>query len=364
MSPLRAIRDVARAERGQASVELVALLPLTLIAGIAIMAVLAARAAAGDAAAAAQAGAMALIQDGEPARGRARRALRRRPQTRDDRPARAQRDRDRPAAVGAAVPRRRLRRDGVRPCRPGAAMTSLLRRVVATFVESVDSAASPKPSSRPDTVDAPATARRGRVTAAAGGRLHAATPTARRPHPDVEGRTTTPHERSRRHPGGIDAPHASRPGDTRVARCDRPADTTRPSGDHRRDRARRRRRGGPGRGCLRRRAARPRTRRRRTPLRVAADRRADGRPRAALGRRGRRSPAVDPRGRDDACGSPARRSPRSPRTGGDGARPAGLAPARAGAVGGRRPGPPLPRDRGSARRDLPWPGRATRRSSR
>ena len=53
-------------DRGQASVELVALLPLTLIVGIAIMAVLAARAAAGDAAAAAQAGAMALIQDGNP----------------------------------------------------------------------------------------------------------------------------------------------------------------------------------------------------------------------------------------------------------------------------------------------------------
>ena len=62
------------AERGQASVELVALLPLTLIVGIAIMAVLAARAASGDAAAAAQAGAMALIQDGDP-RDAARDAL-------------------------------------------------------------------------------------------------------------------------------------------------------------------------------------------------------------------------------------------------------------------------------------------------
>ena len=51
-----------------------ALLPLTLIAGLAIMAVLAARAASGDAAAAAQAGAMALIQDGDP-RDAARDAL-------------------------------------------------------------------------------------------------------------------------------------------------------------------------------------------------------------------------------------------------------------------------------------------------
>ena len=34
-------------------------------------------------------------------------------------------------------------------------MTSLLRRVVATFVEPVDSAASSQPSSRPDTADAP-----------------------------------------------------------------------------------------------------------------------------------------------------------------------------------------------------------------
>ena len=34
-------------------------------------------------------------------------------------------------------------------------MTSLLRRVVATFVEPVDRAASSQPSSRPDTVDAP-----------------------------------------------------------------------------------------------------------------------------------------------------------------------------------------------------------------
>jgi hypothetical protein len=52
-----------RAERGQSSVELAALLPLALAVGLAIMAVLAARSAAGAAAAAAQAGAMALLQD-------------------------------------------------------------------------------------------------------------------------------------------------------------------------------------------------------------------------------------------------------------------------------------------------------------
>ena len=233
-------------------------------------------------------------------------------------------------------------------------MTSLLRRVVATFVEPVDRAASSKPSL------APRHRRRSGDRAARTGRRRGRRSSSRRHahargDPQPAARVGRPHhhaaERSRRHPGGVDAPHASRPGGTRVARCDRPADATRPSGDHRRDRARGRRRGGPGRGCLRRRVARPRTRRRRTPLRLAADRRADGRPRAALGRRRRRSPAVDPRGRDDACGAPARRSPRSPRTGGDGARSARLAPARAGAVGRRRPGPPLPRDRGSARRD-------------
>ena len=52
-----------RGEAGQASIELVALLPLTLIVGLAIAGLLAARAASGQAAAAAQAGAMALIQD-------------------------------------------------------------------------------------------------------------------------------------------------------------------------------------------------------------------------------------------------------------------------------------------------------------
>jgi hypothetical protein len=61
-------------EAGQASIELVALLPLTLIIGLAILALLAARAASGQAAAAAQAGAMALIQDAD-AREAARAAL-------------------------------------------------------------------------------------------------------------------------------------------------------------------------------------------------------------------------------------------------------------------------------------------------
>ena len=151
------------------------------------------------------------------------------------------------------------------------------------------------------------TARRGRVAAATGGRLHAATPRARRPGlrtgrcaatPDAGGHATTPHGRPRRHPGIADAPHASWPDGIRIGRRGRPADATRPSGDHRRDRARGRRRGDPGRGCVRRRVARPGTRRRRTPLRVASDRRADGRPPAGLGRRRRRSPAVDaPRAR-------------------------------------------------------------------
>jgi uncharacterized protein (UPF0333 family) len=63
-----------RSARGQASVELVALLPLALVGGIAIMSLLAARSAAGQAAAAAQAGAMALIQDAD-AEAAARAAL-------------------------------------------------------------------------------------------------------------------------------------------------------------------------------------------------------------------------------------------------------------------------------------------------
>lgn len=66
----KSIRDTA----GQASVELVALLPLVFVVGLAILTVLAARAASGDAAAAAQAGAMAIIQD-EDARAAAADAL-------------------------------------------------------------------------------------------------------------------------------------------------------------------------------------------------------------------------------------------------------------------------------------------------
>ena len=54
------------AEHGQSSVELVALIPLTLVLGFAILALLSARAAAGQAAAAAQAGAMAVLQDADP----------------------------------------------------------------------------------------------------------------------------------------------------------------------------------------------------------------------------------------------------------------------------------------------------------
>jgi len=55
-----------RSARGQASVELIALLPLALLVGMAILTLLAARAASGQAAAAAQAGAMALLQDADP----------------------------------------------------------------------------------------------------------------------------------------------------------------------------------------------------------------------------------------------------------------------------------------------------------
>jgi hypothetical protein len=67
-------RGSGAGEAGQASVELVALLPLTLIVGVAILTLLAARAASGQATAAAQAGAMALIQDAD-AREAARAAL-------------------------------------------------------------------------------------------------------------------------------------------------------------------------------------------------------------------------------------------------------------------------------------------------
>jgi len=61
-------------EVGQASIELVALLPLTLLIGLGILTLLASHAASGQAAAAAQAGAMALIQDAD-AREAARAAL-------------------------------------------------------------------------------------------------------------------------------------------------------------------------------------------------------------------------------------------------------------------------------------------------
>jgi hypothetical protein len=82
-----AVLNGFRSQGGQASVELVALLPLVLVIGIAIMSLLAARSAAGQAAAAAHAGAMALIQDEDaqaaalaalpsPVRGRAEIAVR------------------------------------------------------------------------------------------------------------------------------------------------------------------------------------------------------------------------------------------------------------------------------------------------
>ena len=54
------------AERGQATVELVALLPLLLAAGLAAATLLAARSAHEHAGQAAQAGAMALLQGGDP----------------------------------------------------------------------------------------------------------------------------------------------------------------------------------------------------------------------------------------------------------------------------------------------------------
>jgi hypothetical protein len=61
-------------ERGQASVELVAVIPLVVAAVLAVVHVLAAGAASESAAAAAEAGAAAILQDGDPA-GAARRAL-------------------------------------------------------------------------------------------------------------------------------------------------------------------------------------------------------------------------------------------------------------------------------------------------
>ena len=61
-------------ERGQATVELIALLPLLLAAALAGAVLLAAQAAGEQAGAAAQAGAMALLQGGDP-RAAAKRAL-------------------------------------------------------------------------------------------------------------------------------------------------------------------------------------------------------------------------------------------------------------------------------------------------
>ena len=58
----RTRRLTARANDGQATIEVVAVLPLVLLLGVALMALLAARSASEGAAAAAQAGAMALIQ--------------------------------------------------------------------------------------------------------------------------------------------------------------------------------------------------------------------------------------------------------------------------------------------------------------
>lgn len=64
----------ASSAAGQATVELVALLPLLLVIALAAAALLAGHAAAEQAGQAAQAGAMALLQDGDP-REAARRAL-------------------------------------------------------------------------------------------------------------------------------------------------------------------------------------------------------------------------------------------------------------------------------------------------
>jgi len=65
---------IAADEHGQAAVELIALLPLLLVAALAGAALLAAQAAGEQAGTAAQAGAMALLQGGDP-RAAATRAL-------------------------------------------------------------------------------------------------------------------------------------------------------------------------------------------------------------------------------------------------------------------------------------------------
>ena len=167
-------------------------------------------------------------------------------------------------------------------------MTSLVRRIVATFVEPVERSRHPttaapgppdphdgaadEPPPRPAVVFTPPRSPRGDGSSPA--RVVAPPHPAGAPGaPPVASPTTSP---SRTRP----SPATAR----------RPADATRPSGDRRRDRARGRRRGGPGRGCLRGRVTRPRAHRRGTPLRLAPDRRAGGRARAV----GRRSPAVAP----------------------------------------------------------------------
>ena len=215
MSPLRAIRDLARAERGQASVELVALLPLTLIVGIAILAVLAARAAAGQAAAAAQAGAMALIQDGDP-REAARAALPATPATRDDR-------RPRPRVIvhgpaGAARPFLGDAFAATASAHAGPAASRASAPGVATIV-------APRQRWRVETLippytlePPPETAPARRVTGAAPVDLTPPHPRPRRP-PVLErrGRAATPPSAPRQ-PGGVPAPRR-RPGDARVARA-------------------------------------------------------------------------------------------------------------------------------------------------
>ena len=65
---------MSRRDDGQATVEVVALLPLVLLVGVAVMAVLSGRASSEAAAAAAEAGAMALIQ-GDDATAAARAAV-------------------------------------------------------------------------------------------------------------------------------------------------------------------------------------------------------------------------------------------------------------------------------------------------
>jgi hypothetical protein len=67
-------RVMVLSQRGQATVELVALLPLLLVAGLAGAALLAAQSAGEQAGQAAQAGAMAMLQGGDP-RAAARAAL-------------------------------------------------------------------------------------------------------------------------------------------------------------------------------------------------------------------------------------------------------------------------------------------------